>query len=125
MSASDASFLLLSGGAKRLLKTRRVRWRRPLWCFDIRFDQEVTVRAKQHEVLDAVAPYQYEAMARIDCRNLDHGEPAFRVPRVPSEGRRYSYATQTETAQHECQQTDKAEDEKQRQNKSDVLNIHE
>jgi len=94
-------------------------------CLDVRFDQEVTVRAKQHEVLDAVAPYQYETMARIDRRDLAHGESPFRLPRVPSEGWRYPDATQTETAQHECQQPDKAEDEKQRQNKSDVLNIHE
>ena len=81
--------------------------------------------AQQDKVLYSVTAQQYKPVAGVDRRNLDDGQASLSASSLSSKGRRYANATQSEPAQHESQQPDQAEDEKQRQNESDVVNIHE
>lgn len=81
--------------------------------------------AQQDKMLDPVTPQQDEPMPGIDGCDLDHREAPFRATCFSPKGGGNANAAQSEAAQHECQQPDQAENKKQRQNESDVVNIHE
>lgn len=81
--------------------------------------------AQQDEMLDPVTAKQDEPMAGIDRRDLDNGQAPLGVSCFSPKCRRYTNAAQSEAAQHKGQQPNQTEDEKQRQNESDVVNIHE